>query len=64
MNKFNKRYTIVELLIVIIFLIGSGGYIANIVKIINSDFAHLTGLLIIRVIGLFLVPLGAIVGYF
>ena len=40
------------------------GWIANIVKIVGSDFGHITGMLVVRVIGIFVAPLGAILGFF
>jgi hypothetical protein len=39
------------------------GWIANIVTIAHSDLSTLTGMLILRVAGIFVAPLGAILGY-
>jgi hypothetical protein len=39
------------------------GWIANIVSIAHSDLSTLTGMLILRVAGIFVAPLGAILGY-
>ena len=55
--------TSVELVVTVIVLLGSGGWIANIVKLAGCDFAHITGLTIIRAIGVFMPPLGAILGF-
>lgn len=39
------------------------GWIANIVSIAHSDLSTITGMLILRVAGIFVAPLGAILGY-
>lgn len=39
------------------------GWIMNIIIIANSNFSELTGLLILRVVGIFVAPLGVILGY-
>lgn len=40
------------------------GWIMNIAKIFGADFAHITGPLILRIIGIFVAPIGAILGWF
>ena len=65
MNK-QKGYTLYEMLMVAMFgVIAAGvvGWVMNIIAIIHSDFVW-TSLLIIRVIGVFIVPIGAVLGYF
>ena len=52
-----------ELTVVIIWLVGAIGWIANIYKLANSSFDVLTGMLVLRIVGIFLAPLGAILGY-
>lgn len=47
-----------------IVLLAIGGWIANVVKIVGSDFNDITGLLVIRIIGVFMAPLGAVLGFF
>jgi hypothetical protein len=49
------------LIFVIVWLAGLVGWILNIVEII-SNFS-VTGLMVMRVIGVFMAPLGAILGY-
>lgn len=39
------------------------GWINNVVIIAHSDFSQITGMLVIRCIGVFLAPLGAVLGY-
>lgn len=50
----------------VVVVLGIGGWIANIVKIINGGFvlAQWGGMEVARVIGVFVAPLGAILGYF
>lgn len=43
---------------------GVVGWIWNIVKLMEMSLDPLTGLLAVRVVGIFLAPIGAIVGYF
>lgn len=40
------------------------GYIMNVIDLIHSDFNPLTGFVVARIIGLVVVPLGAVLGYF
>ena len=56
-------FTLTELLITVVVVGGGIGWVWNIVKIAQSDFV-LSGLFILRLIGVFVAPLGAIVGYF
>lgn len=60
-TKFNSTPAI--LLILAIGILSAGGWVANIVKLVGSDFDPITGLLIARVVGIFLAPLGAVLGY-
>lgn len=41
-----------------------GGWIANLIALTHMSFSHLTGELVIRVVGIFLFPVGAVYGYF
>lgn len=65
--KNQKGYTAVQLATVffIISLVigGVGGWVANVVKLCHSDFAHVTGMLVIRAIGIFVAPLGSVLGF-
>lgn len=40
------------------------GWVENVIKIVHSDFGHLTGVLVLRVVGIFVVPLGSVMGLF
>lgn len=39
------------------------GWFNNIVIIAAADFSHLTGVLILRCVGIFFAPLGAVMGF-
>lgn len=56
-------YTLVELLLVIVLLIGAGGWIVNIVRLAHSDFDNISGKTVIRCIGVPIAPLGAVMGF-
>jgi hypothetical protein len=49
--------------IALIAIGGATGWAMNIIKIAGSDFSHIDGELVIRVIGVPMAPLGAIMGY-
>ena len=40
------------------------GWILNVVTIAHTGLSDMTGMLILRVVGIFMLPLGAILGYF
>ena len=40
------------------------GWVMNIITIAGSSFNDITGVLVLRVIGIFIAPLGAVLGYF
>jgi hypothetical protein len=53
------------LLLQLALIIGFGyGWVANLIKVIGADFGMITGMIVCRVIGIFLAPLGGILGYF
>jgi len=65
--KFQRGYTLVEVLqvfIIMLVIAGIPGWIWNIVKVVSAISDPITGLFILRVAGIFVPPLGAIVGYF
>lgn len=61
-------YTAIELILALfMFVIVPGaviGWVWNIVKICYMSFDPLTGLLAVRIVGIFIPPVGAVVGYF
>ena len=56
-------YTLTEIIVVLLIMFGGGGWVWNIVKIASADFSDITGMLILRIIGIFVAPLGAVLGY-
>jgi prepilin-type N-terminal cleavage/methylation domain-containing protein len=58
-----RGFTAVELLVVVLFVAGAGGWIANIVKLVGMSFDQITGMLVVRAIGIFVAPLGAVMGF-
>lgn len=61
--KKQLGFTVVELLIVLLVLVGGTGWIWNIVKIVDCDFGTITNMLVVRVIGVFVAPLGCVLGF-
>lgn len=66
--KKQTGYTLVEMIIgVFMFVIVPAaiwGWVWNIVKLVGMSMDVISGLLIVRVVGIFVPPLGAVVGYF
>ena len=62
--KNEKGYTVVELIFTIVILIGIGGWIANIVKIVGMIDGEITAMFVARCVGVFFAPLGAVLGFF
>jgi prepilin-type N-terminal cleavage/methylation domain-containing protein len=60
--KFQRGFTIIELYVVLL-LFGGIGWICNIVKIVQNGFDVITGMFIARCIGVFVAPLGAVLGF-
>ena len=61
--KKQLGFTIVEVFVVLLVLVGVGGWIANIVKLVGSNFDPITGMVVARAIGIFVAPLGAVLGF-
>jgi hypothetical protein len=51
------------LIFVIVWFAGLVGWILNIIEIISNFSTLLNGLMVMRIIGVFMAPLGAILGY-
>jgi hypothetical protein len=67
MNEFlNSRYFDLLMCFVGVLALAAFalGWVSNIVQIAGSDFNDLTTFLVLRFIGIFVAPLGAILGYF
>jgi hypothetical protein len=63
MKNYQSMSTTAALLYLALIAAFIYGWIANIVSIAHSDLSTLTGMLILRVAGIFVAPLGAILGY-
>jgi len=65
--RYNKGYTLVELVIALftfaVAIGGSYGWVMNIVKVFCSSFDPITGQVVLRVVGIFMPPIGAVMGY-
>lgn len=63
-NKSNNSWFYIFCLSLILLL--SGGWIANVYKIFTTGFevAQWGGLEVMRVVGVFVAPLGAVLGFF
>lgn len=65
--KTQRGYTAAEIVFLGWFLlIGAGviGWVWNIVKVIHTCCTVIDGLLVARIIGIFVAPLGAVLGFF
>lgn len=65
--KKQKGFTSYGLLMTGFFLIGLlmlGGWVNNIIKIVGAGFDVMNGMLIARCIGVFVAPLGGVLGFF
>lgn len=56
-------YTTFQLVIVIVGLLSAVGWIANIVKVVWALSDPITGMLILRCVGIVFVPLGVVLGF-
>lgn len=63
MRQQQRGFTLIEFFAVVVFLTLVGGWVANVVKIVGTGFADFNGMLIARCIGVFVAPLGAVLGF-
>ena len=66
MKNGQRGFTVVEWFFAVLILLGGVGWVWNIVKIVQSmpdGLAQITGMFVARVVGVFIGPLGAILGY-
>jgi hypothetical protein len=63
MFKKQKGYTSFSLIILALWGLAAVGWVLNIVEIFKMVNDPLTGMLILRAVGIFVAPLGAILGY-
>ena len=55
-----------KMMIVWLLLVATGfvGWVLNLVALFNSSFTPITGHVVLRVIGVFVAPVGSILGFF
>lgn len=63
-NDFAKKALINDAISIAVFLFFAIGWVWNIAKITQSGFDVFTGIFIMRVIGVFVPPIGSVLGYF
>lgn len=67
MKYYNRKpdVSVMTLVFALTFIVAIAiGWVMNIVTIAGSSFNDITGILVLRVIGVFVAPLGAVLGYF
>jgi len=66
LSKKRSSGTPVKLAIFVImmWLICIYGWIINCINVVNSDFGNITGLLVVRAVGIIAVPVGSFMGLF
>lgn len=63
MRNTRRGFTLVELLFTIFALGFIPGWIGNVVQLATADWSTITGLLVLKAIGVFVAPLGAVLGW-
>ena len=63
MKSKQQGFALFELIFVILWLAGAYGWVYNIIKLVDTMNDIVTGLVIVRGIGIFVPPLGAIMGF-
>jgi hypothetical protein len=63
--KNQKGFLSFHMVVGLIAILGAGGWIANIVKLVSVDvpLAEFGTMEILRIVGIFLAPLGSILGF-
>jgi hypothetical protein len=64
MSSYEKIANFSIIIYVLVILAGIGGYIANIVKVVDMFSAPLNVEMIVRIIGLIVWPIGSIMGFY
>ena len=60
---FTAIEAILALVVAVVGIGGATGWVLNIVKLCHSSFQPVTPLIVLRMIGVFMAPLGAILGF-
>ena len=65
MARYMRGYTSFETLYAVVWLAAIGGWVTNIIKFVGMLGANeVTTMFIARIIGILVVPFGAVLGYF
>ena len=64
MSKEEKAGYLVGVIGVVVILGLLIGWVRNIVIVSQSDFGEVTGFLVVRIIGILVAPIGAVLGWF
>jgi hypothetical protein len=59
-----RSHAVIDLTVLILAILAVTGWVMNIVKFASLDFAAIDGMMILRGIGIFMAPLGSVLGYF
>ena len=57
-------YLVFVFSIIVLAILSSIGWVMNLVALFNATFTPLTGALVLRVVGIFVPPLGGFMGWF
>jgi competence protein ComGC len=63
MKSKQQGFTLFELIFVLLWIAGAYGWVTNIIKLVDTVNDTVTGLFIVRAIGIFVPPLGAVMGF-
>lgn len=58
-----KGNTLISFSVLLLFFFGAWGWVWNIIKLAEMTFDPITGMMVLRVIGIFVAPLGAVLGF-
>lgn len=56
-------FTAFELLIAVLVMLGVGGWVANVIKLVGMLGGDVSAMFIARIAGVFLAPFGSILGF-
>ena len=63
MNSYTTTKIVALSVIATLVIAAIGGWISNIIKLAQSGFDPLTGMVVLRAIGVFIAPIGSILGF-
>lgn len=57
-------YILAMLFVFSVLIFGAIGWVLNIVAVVGADFANITGMLVVRIVGIVIPFVGAVMGWF